>query len=649
MTFVEKQEEELLIDFKTTKCLSFTKPISFSYFGDNYNIKNWTQLYVQVVSCILDSYPNVLSEYLNKNINGKSRIDFADESTMHTMIAPKKIADNFYLETNHNAGGIVSKIRQILDICSINYNNLKIRYITKNTTAEVSENNENPPDGTIDKTKQKISLSQPIEYKSADENELSEETISKYTNILVKYFGKSGYQLDRAIFKGRFKHFYAMEYDCDVPDSDDKIDAIISQAGTYRNGRIFPKEDEKQSSLIEEIITDIIAAFNDGASAVYIEAVYDKYQQQLADRFQIYNVDALTSLLMTNAKGRFLQKHSYLTISQNKADSANDVLRIMKGFHQPQNYEEIHKRAWYIPYDKMKRLLSSNKSIVNIAAGTYFYAPNLPVNADEIEQLTSIIQAELNYRSYINTVDMMNLIHNKCPSIAINTREYTTYGLRNCLGYILKDKFTFKGSIISTVGNKINMSDMYAEFAKSHENLSFDDLKNFSNEIHAEIYWNSIIKEMVRVSDKKMVRRDLIKFDVDKVDAVLEEICPDAYMPLKDISFFLCFPNIGYQWNEYVLESYLFNESEKFKLIHNSFAQNGVYGAMVRIDSPITNYRTLIVDVLSSSDALDSNALDSTKSALQYIVKHGFQHKRQYEGIEQIIQEAKLMNKQKEK
>lgn len=472
----------------------------------------------------------------------------------------------------------------------------------------------------------------------------SEEVCLRYTQILSRYFGEDGYQPDRPIFRGRFKRYYAAEYGTDVTESDDKIDSIMRYVGTERDGRIFPKQDAEQNNLINDIISDITAAFNSGASAVYIEAVFEKYQQRLADNLQIYHMDALTPVLMANAKGKFTQKYSYLVCGLNNAEPARDILRVMKEYNQPQEYEEIHKKIWYIPYDKMKHLLVAVKSIVNVAPETYFYAPNLPVGTDELGQLALLIQNELEYRSHITDTEMAEIIKNKCPGIAVNTEGFTTYGLRNCLGYIFRDIFSFNGPVISAVGNEISMSDVYSEFARTHEVLSFDDLKNLSGEMNISIYWESVLNEMVRVSEKEFVRRDLIPLDATVIDNVLDGMCPESYIPLKDISLFLYFPNIGYQWNQYILESYLYSGSKKFRLLHMSFGQKSVCGAMVRTASDITDYRTLIVDVLSKSDALSS-----AKTALQYIVEQGYQHRRRYDGIEQVIKEAKLKKEQREK
>ena len=177
-----------------------------------------------------------------------------------------------------------------------------------------------------------------------------------------------------------------------------------------------------------------------------------------------------------------------------------------------------------------------------------------------------------------------------------------------------------------------------------HEVLSVDELSALSNEMNIVIYWDSVLSEMIRVSATELVRKDQIKFDVEAIDEILDGMCPGDYVPLSEINLFLCFPNIGHPWNSYLLESYLFGFSRKFRLLHSSFIKTGVYGAMVRKDADFQDYRALLVDVLSKS-----NALDSTKDALQYIVDKGYQQRRRYEGIETVIQEAKLVKEQREK
>lgn len=734
------------IDFTNIRSLAFTQPTEYSYFGEEQaKVNSWTRLYVQVVKCLMDDYPDVLRSYINRNIGGQGRCDFTDEAGMNSMTAPKKVQDNFYLETNLSATDIAGKIKKLLDLCNVDCENLEVYYQKRGSAASLTvsapkiEDCSNSSDsesikeqfvcwmqqtgsasGTIrsyvsaigqsskaaneygvcdtdlfliedaNKLQQildellkvpvfrklnaqqhnrfRAAVSKLVAYRSSTgtitahtrleeklpelkaaepvmkPQGLPEETRIRYTEILSKHFGEDGYQTGRPIFRGRFKRFYAEKYGCPPAETDNRIDEIMSMVGTKRDDRVFPKQDDIQNDLVMEIVSDVLSAFDSGATAVYIEAVYDKYQQPLADNLHIYNQDALASLLLAHANGKYIQRYSFLTNNRSGANAQEDLLRIMKTFHQPQNYAAIHEKAWFLPYERMKTILVTTASIVNVAAETYFYAPNLPVSAVELAYLSSLMNEELSYHSYITDVRLMQLIAEKCPSIAINTDGYTTYGLRNCIGYILRDQFAFNGPIITLTGKELSMADVFTEFAKDHEVLSVDELSALSDEMSTVIYWDSVLSEMIRVSATELVRKDQIKFDVEAIDEILDGICPGDYIPLPEVNLFLYFPNIGYPWNSYLLESYLFGFSKKFRLMHSSFIKTGVYGAMVRKDADFQDYRALLVDVLSKS-----NALGSTKDALQYIVDKGYQQRRRYEGIETVIQEAKLVKEQREK
>ncbi len=727
------------IDFTCIQSLVLTRPTEFKYFGEvQAQIYSWTQLYVQVVKCLMNDYPDVLHSYINCSISGRSQNDFSDKIGMNNMVAPKKVQDNFYVETNISDTDIVGKIKKLLDLCNVDYEKLEVYYqkrssplsleipVPKMDNCANGSDPENSKERFVSWMQQTGSASSTIRsYVSAigqsskaaneygvcdtdlflieDTNRLQQilnellkrpaflklnakqhnrfraavsklityrsgletvtaytqpeakvptenlkripkETRIHYTEILSECFGENGYQPGRAIFRGRFKRFYAEKYGCDPTETDERIDEIMSMIGTRRDGRIFPKQDSDQDNLIAEIIEDILSAFDSGVTAVYLEAVYDKYQKQLADNLHIYNQDALTSLLLSHADGKYIQRHSFLTKNGFDANAQEDLLRIMKNFHQPQDYATIHETAWFLPYERMKTILTSTASIVNVAAGTYFYAPNLPVGTDELARLSSLMHEELSSHGYITDACLMQLIAEKCPIIAINTDGYTTYGLRNCLGYILRDQFSFNGPIITIKGKTLNVADVFAEFAKEHEVLSIDELSNLSNEMNSVIYWDSILNEMIRVSATELVRKDQIKFDVEAIDEILEGMCPGDYVPLPEVNLFLYFPNVGYPWNSYLLESYLFGYSRRFRLLHSSFSKTGVYGAMIRKETNILDYRSLLVDVLSKS-----NALGSTKMALQYIVDKGYQQRRRYEDIEMVLQEAKLIKEQREK
>ena len=474
--------------------------------------------------------------------------------------------------------------------------------------------------------------------------EIPEEALLRYKAILEENFSDDGYQPGRAIFRGRVKRFYAEKFGSELTEDDERIDEIMKTVGTERDGRVYPKQDEAQSGIVKAITDDIAFAFESGATAVYTEAVYEKYKQQLADELHIYSQDSIAELLPDNLPWKYDAHRGIIFKKMITADSRDDLLRIMKLSHTPQSYDSICKKAWYLPPAKVKNILTNTVSIVNVSQGTYFYAPNLPVSENELEELSMHINEELSYHSYLTEKGLMQMIKDKCPAIATNTAEFTAHGLRNCLGYLLGRKFSFRGSVITLWGKELNAADVYSEFVRERETLTVSDLSELNSETGVPVYWSAVLNEAVRVSSSGFVRKDQIRFDVEAADNALDDICPADYIPLRDVNLFLYFPNVGYPWNTYLLESYLLGYSRKFSLMRSSFAENGTIGAVVRKSSDIKDYRSLLVDVLSKSDALTSS-----QAALQYIVDNGYQLRRTYKDIDAVLREARQLKEQREK
>lgn len=480
---------------------------------------------------------------------------------------------------------------------------------------------------------------------SNEENvEISPELSIQYELILGEYFSDDGYQLGRAIVRARFKRYYEDVFECSVSVPDKILDEAISKIGDVRDGRVYPRQGDGQYELIDQIISEMTALFDNGVSAIYTEAIFEHYRQELAESLQIYHYDALNDLLLKRTAGKFQwHRKTYFALNGNTANTEVDLQRIVSSFHSPVSREEIHVKAWFIPYDKMKYMLSLNKAMINMGEGTYLYAPNLPVSTDELNKLIQLISAELTYRTYITDVELQKLIEQNLPGFVINTEGLYVKGIRNCLGYLLREHFSFNGPIITKAGKELRMTDVFSEFAKYHERLDLSELETFAAEMNIPIYWDSVLGEMVRVSEELLVRKDFIHFDTEAIDAVLETMCTGDYVPLKEIELFLSFPNVGYMWNHYLLESYLYQASCRFRLLHVSFSKKGVYGAMVRADSQYQEYRDLVVDILS-----EANALQSSANALQYLVDQGYQARRRLDDIEQIVKSAKLLKEQKE-
>lgn len=131
-----KESEVLTVDFENTPSLVYTKPVSFSYFEETTDgLRSWTDLYVKFFSVLYEDYPHLLHIGASFTANGDGRVELGNASMSHAMAAPKVIAtpnsDELYLETNLSANNIVGKIKFLLNLCSVDHDNVVIKYRPK--------------------------------------------------------------------------------------------------------------------------------------------------------------------------------------------------------------------------------------------------------------------------------------------------------------------------------------------------------------------------------------------------------------------------------------------------------------------------------------------------------------------------------------
>ena len=131
----------LELNFNVDFDLAYTKPERFSYFGQDKEIgDSWSSLYIHVMAAIIEDYPHIFRPGMSF-AQKPGKIELANNDNYSFMTAPNPIPGTAYmLETNLSANDIATKIRYILDLCNVDYENLVITYIKK-----VKENTEQTP------------------------------------------------------------------------------------------------------------------------------------------------------------------------------------------------------------------------------------------------------------------------------------------------------------------------------------------------------------------------------------------------------------------------------------------------------------------------------------------------------------------------
>lgn len=133
----ELEPEILSVDFELIGNFAYTKPCYFSYFEESKEpFSSWTELYVTFFATLEEDYPHIFKSGMSFSPNG-GRTELATVSEASGMIAPKPVPGTDYmLETNISASDIVRKMKYILDLCAVDYENVVIRYTKKPSSIE---------------------------------------------------------------------------------------------------------------------------------------------------------------------------------------------------------------------------------------------------------------------------------------------------------------------------------------------------------------------------------------------------------------------------------------------------------------------------------------------------------------------------------
>lgn len=209
-----------------------------------------------------------------------------------------------------------------------------------------------------------------------------------------------------------------------------------------------------------------------------------------------------------------------------------------------------------------------------------------------------------------------------CPRVFADNEHYSDIGIRNALKAMFSDKYNFNSNTVSKGDFSLNILSVFAIFCIKHESFTIEEANNLAKDFGTIIPYDTVYKFSLRLDKDRFFNKDKIHFDIEATDNAIAKFVDGDYVSIGKIDTFTAFPDCGFVWNQYLLESYLATFSHAFKLMHLRFNGKGVAGAVVRCDAPFNDYEELLIDAVAKSKvALKQNdILDFLKSE-QYILR----------------------------
>lgn len=610
------------LNFNSIEDLAYTRPISLSYFGkETDNINSWKDLYVKIVKFLYEDYKEKIP--CGKSFNHGKRIDFGDKENLKSMVEPRMITSELYLETNLSATNIAKKIKSLLFYCFIDESNIVIKYQNKEGVK-----------------KRKI-LQDNNQQQEITHTMIPNNNDMRFELVLAEYFSK-GYRIDSRIELRRFKGYWESMFGESIDFNDNTIIHYIKKCGIEYDGKLYMPQFMINEEINHKLFSFINRSFNSGTSVLYYEALFKEFSDDFMSNC-MYSPEMLKAYLAYVNKGEFFINKSYMTRDSNTiVDFIEEVEELLIETACPMKNEKIFKKLSHIPPIKIKQVLSANDKFISNGKEEWFHIKSAIIDNEEINNIADIIKFSIQEKRFISGNELIEAISKKYPNVIEQNPNLSQIGMRNVFGYYLKDKFSFKGNIISELGESFSMNDVFADFCKNKSVFTLDELKVLKKELNTVIYFDAVYENSLRISQKDFVSKNLADFQVKKTDETIDSFCTGEYIAIRKITQFGLFPDAGFQWNSYLLEHYVAMFSHSYKLIHLNYNENACVGGIVRKNSDIDTFDELIIDVLATND-LPLNKED----ALQYLCDEGFMARRSYSGIEQVLIKARELRNKK--
>lgn len=134
----EPDNGPLVVDFGSEESMAFTKPRSITFLGaELLRPSTWKDVYVSTVSALYENHPDVFGSL--SSFPSSTSLEFGKTDDASRMTAPKEISEELCVETNFSATDFIKRIKILLSICGVAYDDLKIVY-ERRFGAAVSKN-----------------------------------------------------------------------------------------------------------------------------------------------------------------------------------------------------------------------------------------------------------------------------------------------------------------------------------------------------------------------------------------------------------------------------------------------------------------------------------------------------------------------------
>lgn len=590
------------VDFSRMQDYAHTKPVKCTYKGTDVPCPGWNAAYVNLVKAFFEEDREAFPTECKLSNSGRT-----DIGSSTGMTYPKEIAEGIYLECNVSATGIVNKLRSLMEILHIGYDDLAIEY----------RFNFNHTDNT-----------QPVVKAPASKAVVRwQPQYSKELSGLIASHYRYGFRLGSPIELMRLRN-YAEAEDIILPEDDELLEREIAAVGMEIEGKIRVID----SNLLEKTGTLSDLVFESGCEVIFLEKLLEKNADWF-DEQHIVSTDMLKEILK-KCRPQYYFGQNIITPGQKRPEQeaiVREILRISED-KAVILLQELEENLEYIPVEKISWNLSMSPEFVWISEGKYFLMRYFDISEEEKKAILNYVSLECGMKGYASLADI------PYGKTAENNHELTSSALQTAVyNAVLRDAYFLHGKILTKDASGVDASVLLRAYCCDKEKCTIAEVMDRCVELigapNKQYAMRALYDSMVRADEKTFVSDRHVCFDVESIDALLTDMIGTGFTPIKGITTFALFPSCGTSWNHYVLESYCYRFSKKYRLSVLNF-NNKNAGLIESVKLSLT-----YTDMLCEAAAKAPVTL-TPEAVGEYFFENGYTARRKYSNLPDIVIQA---------
>ena len=283
------------------------------------------------------------------------------------------------------------------------------------------------------------------------------------------------------------------------------------------------------------------------------------------------------------------------------------VVRVMPEGVLTVSERQLCRLLPYVDPADIHFLLASDGRFVWNSPDCFVHAERVEFDGQELKCALARVRKEVDEQGYFSLAQL-----EFDESASLNDSALTMSACRKVFyGRYLMHDYAIHGQIVCHPGDEIDGRVPLREFCRAHSDVTLEQVGAVAKEynIGLDAAIGAVNEEMVRVDGDRFVSPEMVSFDVAVIDSELERYCVSAVTTLgvlDDLSDLSAIP--GYNWNRFLLESFLRRASRRFMLMKPSASERDVAGVVVRRDSGIVEIpEALAMAAMASGVAADAH------------------------------------------